>query len=180
MSESFQSKIESSQPIAHPIQNVFSLLSVFGDLEEGDIKVNYEEKNSHLSIAVPSLKFGIAFRNDHVDELIADGWHVESLNYDDIEPFSRVMHACSIISSSRAYMKMDPTVKNTSKPEDKILTEILRRMLPQPDRNYKFTRDDGSELTVPDFTWEEYKICFFMDGAYWHSCLLYTSPSPRD
>lgn len=45
----------------------------------------------------------------------------------------------------------------------------MRRMLPVPDRNYKFTREDGTELTTPDFTWEKYRIAFFLDGSYWHS-----------
>ena len=64
---------------------------------------------------------------------------------------------------------MDPNVKMTSQPEEVVLHEIMRRMLPIPERNYKFTRDDGTELTTPDFTWENYKIAFFLDGSYWHS-----------
>lgn len=67
------------------------------------------------------------------------------------------------------YSRADPNVKTTSIPEEKLLIEFKRRRMPEPDRNYKFTRDDGKELTVPDFTWEDMKIAFFMDGSYWHS-----------
>ena len=46
---------------------------------------------------------------------------------------------------------------------------VNQNITPLPDRNHVFRREDGTELTTPDFTWEEYRIAFFMDGAYWHS-----------
>ena len=134
-----------------------------------DVIPGFRYKDSRVTLALPNAKFGVAFQGDKVSDLIDDGWKIERLTTHDLDPFLRVFDICDNARISLEKRKMDPNVKMTSQPEEVVLHEIMRRMLPIPERNYKFTRDDGTELTTPDFTWENYKIAFFLDGSYWHS-----------
>lgn len=158
------------KPSAHPVQTMYALMTLIGVVSEpGDLKVRYQDGADNLSIAVPSIRFGIAFDGDEVDGLIEKGWRIEHLSYSDVEPFARVFAAVDAGRIAEVYAKADPNVKTTSEPEEKLYREMIRRSMPVPDRNYKFTRDDNTELTTPDFTWEDHRVAFFMDGAYWHS-----------
>ena len=134
-----------------------------------DFVVPYEYKNSRVSIAIPRIKYGLGFQSDKTTDLEEDGWHIEHISSADLEPFARVFRAIDNARIAKTYALVDPNVKTTSIPEEKIYVELQRRILPIPDRNYKFVREDGTELTTPDFTWEAQKVAFFMDGAYWHS-----------
>lgn len=155
---------------AHPIQTVYALLALVGVVvEPEDLKIRYEDGEDNLSIAVPRIKFGIAFDGDHVDKLTERGWRIEHLSYSDVEPFARVFSAVDAGRIAEVYARADPNLKTTSEPEERLYQEFIRCSMPVPDRNHKFTRDDGTELTTPDFTWAEHRVAFFMDGAYWHS-----------
>lgn len=155
---------------AHPIQTVYSLLALIGVVvEPGDLKVRYVDGEDNLSIAVPRIKFGIAFDGDRVDTLVERGWRIEHLSYSDVEPFARVFSAVDAGRIAEVYARADPNVKTTSEPEERLYQEFIRRSMPIPDRNHRFDREDGTELTTPDFTWEDHRVAFFMDGAYWHS-----------
>ena len=134
-----------------------------------DVIPGFRYKDSRITLALPNAKFGVAFQGDKVSDLVDDGWKIERLTTHDLNPFLRVFDICDDARIALEKRKMDPNVKMTSQPEEVVLHEIMRRMLPVPDRNYKFTREDGTELTTPDFTWEKYKIAFFLDGSYWHS-----------
>ena len=164
-----ESKVSLSGNNAHPLQSVYRLLAMSCDLQPGDIQPRYASEGANVSIAVPKIKYAIAFEGDDYQILKDKGWHIENMSYSDIEPFSRVFFSVDAARVASVYSKADPNIKNTSKPEEKLMSEIIRRILPEPDRNYKFIGDDGKELTTPDFTWEKEKIAFFMDGAYWHS-----------
>lgn len=156
--------------LTHPVQTIYHLLAMMGVIkEESDLKIRYEGHDYNVSIALPLIKYAIAFNGDNTKGLEEDGWHIEKVAYNDVEPFSRVFFAVDNARIAEMYSRADPNVKTTSISEEKLLIEFKRRRMPEPDRNYKFTRDDGKELTVPDFTWEDMKIAFFMDGSYWHS-----------
>lgn len=149
---------------------LYKLLAMMGAIERSeDVVPGFRYKDSRITLALPNAKFGIAFQGDKVSDLVDDGWKIERLTTHDLDPFLRVFDMCDNARIALEKRKMDPNVKMTSQPEELVLHEIMRRMLPIPDRNYKFTRDDGTELTTPDFTWENYKIAFFLDGSYWHS-----------
>lgn len=149
---------------------LYKLLAMMGAIERSeDVIPGFRYKDSRVTLALPNAKFGVAFQGDKVSDLIDDGWKIERLTTHDLDPFLRVFDICDNARISLEKRKMDPNVKMTSQPEEVVLHEIMRRMLPIPERNYKFTRDDGTELTTPDFTWENYKIAFFLDGSYWHS-----------
>ena len=158
------------QPSNESLQSIFELLALSGvALNADDIKVQYQNKNGYVSIAIPRIRFGLAFQGDDAAGLVKEGWEIQNISNIDVEPFARVFYAVKkgIIAQRKA--KMDPNIKQTSKPEEVLLDAILWNNLPEPDRNKKFFREDGTELTTPDFTWEEYRLAFFMDGAYWHS-----------
>ena len=165
-----KSSLELQDNLTHPVQTIYHLLAMMGVIkEESDLKIRYEGHDYNVSIALPLIKYAIAFNGDNTKGLEEDGWHIEKVAYNDVEPFSRVFFAVDNARIAEMYSRADPNVKTTSIPEEKLLIEFKRRRMPEPDRNYKFTRDDGKELTVPDFTWEDMKIAFFMDGSYWHS-----------
>ena len=149
---------------------LYKLLAMMGAIERAeDVIPGFRYKDSRITLALPNAKFGVAFQGDKVSDLVDDGWKIERLTTHDLNPFLRVFDICDDARIALEKRKMDPNVKMTSQPEEVVLHEIMRRMLPVPDRNYKFTREDGTELTTPDFTWEKYKIAFFLDGSYWHS-----------
>ena len=165
-----KSAIALSDNLSHPIQTVYTLLAMMGVIDDKrDLQIRYSGPNYDVSIALPLIKYGIAFAHDETQALEDDGWHIEHVSYADVEPFSRLFFAIDNARLAKLYAQADPNVKTTSVPEEKLLAEFTRRRIPAPDRNYKFTRDDGTELTTPDFTWESHKMVFFMDGAYWHS-----------
>lgn len=156
--------------VSHPVQTIYHLLAMMGVIkEETDLKTRYEGHDYNVSIAIPLIKYAIAFDGDTTKGLEDAGWHIERVAYRDVEPFARIFFAIDNARVAEMYSRADPNVKTTSIPEEKLLIEFKRRRMPEPDRNYKFTREDGSELTVPDFTWEDMKLAFFMDGSYWHS-----------
>lgn len=150
--------------------NLYKLLAMMGVIErKEDVIPGFKYKGSRITLAFPNAKFGIAFQGDKVTDLVDDGWKIERLTTHHLDPFAKVFDVCDTARIELEKRKMDPNVKMTSMPEEMVLNEIMRRMLPIPDRNYKFKREDGTELTTPDFTWEQYKIAFFLDGSYWHS-----------
>lgn len=170
MAEKKKSSNVQDQNSTHPMQTVYSLLRLMGIAQNiHDIQPNFQYKGGRVTIAVPRIHFALACDGDHIDPFIEEGWEIQRIRSSDIESFSRIFFAIMAGRLAEEKMKMDPTVKNTSEPEERLLNAIIWRGLPTPDRNKKFLREDGSELTVPDFTWEEYKLAFFMDGAYWHS-----------
>ena len=152
-------------------QAIYILLARIGVIKKKeDLRTRYTDEGGNVSIAIPGIKMAIVFEGDDYEELQEKNWQITRINDLDLPSFARVLF--NIETTARfasVYSKADPTIKKTSEPEEKIYREILRRMLPTPDRNYRFERENGSELTTPDFTWEEYKVVFFMDGAYWHS-----------
>lgn len=166
-----KSKVSLGESSIHPIQYIYKLMAMMGvaNNDENKIATKYEVGSSHLSIAIPSIKFGLSLPGDKTDKLIEDGWHIEPISVNDLEPFKRIFNSVEAGRVAAVYSKASPNAKTTSKPEEKIYSEIIRRGLPTPDRNLRIKRKDGTELTTPDFSWKEEKVAFFMDGAYWHS-----------
>lgn len=147
---------------------VLALLGVVKKSSEVKTRFTYK-KTDNISLAIPGIKYGVAFQGDSYKKLEEDGWRIEHIATEDLLPFHRVFSSLDASRIAYVYANADPNKKTTSAPEDRLLDEIISRMLPIPDRNYTFKRDNGTELTTPDFTWEDHKIAFFMDGAYWHS-----------
>lgn len=165
------SVIEGRKEYDNPVFSLYRLIAMCGAAESSkDIRTRYSDEGGNVSIAIPKIKFAIIFPGDDFAPLKEKGWRMHQVNKSELEVFSRVFFGIvDEMKIAYIYAKSDPTVKSTSKEEERIYQEIIRRSLPTPDRNFKFKREDGTELTTPDFTWEEYKIAFFMDGAYWHS-----------
>lgn len=169
MASKNNSRIHIDESNNDPFQALYTLLVMTGSVsDKNDLMIRYPFKGGNVSIAVPSIKYGIAFEGDDIAPFEEDGWHIEHISRHDMEPFSRIFYSVANARVAKVYALADPNVKNTSIPEEKIYGEIIRRSLPIPDRNYKFMKDDGKELTTPDFTWLNERVAFFMDGAYWH------------
>lgn len=154
----------------HPVQSMLHALVLLG-VNPADLELGWEpDKHTHVSIAVPSMKFGICLDGDKAEKLEEDKWIIKHIRYSDVEAFSRVFQALDAVRIANSYIKADKALKTTSEPEEWLWAEMVDQNInPLPDRNHVFRREDGTELTTPDFTWEEYRIAFFMDGAYWHS-----------
>lgn len=166
-----RSRVRAVSDKGNAFQAVFKLLIKTGVIHsKEDIQTNFTNPNNdfRVAIAVPRIKFALSLEGDRTEKLEENGWHIEKIAMQDIEPFARIFYAVDIARVQEAYSLADPNVKTVSEPEEKIMTELIRRFIPRPDRNYTIRREDGTELTTPDFTWEEYKIAFFMDGTYWH------------
>lgn len=165
-----KSKVQVTDIEIDPFQALYAMLIMVHAVEHpSDIYTRYAFRGGNISVAIPGIKYGIAFNGDDIDAFTKDGWHIERINTGDLKAFASVFKSIDNSRIAKLYAKSDPNIKTTSIPEEKIFSEIQRRLLPIPDRNYKFLREDGSELTTPDFTWVDEKIAFFMDGAYWHS-----------
>lgn len=155
-----------------PLSMVYSLLYGIGVVSsDKEIIPNYVENGKRVGVAVPGIKFCLSFDNDDSDYFSEQGWNIEYINHRDLEAFARVFSSVMAGRIAQKKHALDPNVKNTSEAEEKLLNAILWRGIPTPDRNKTFYRDDGTELTTPDFTWEEYKVAFYLDGAYWHSVM---------
>lgn len=153
-----------------PYQSLYRLM-VLLDVDPQDIVVNYCNSDiGEAAIGVPSIETVIDIGgNGDSSEFRNAGWVVVVVNPQDVEAFHRVYSAMSAITIAQYHAQAKENVKNTSSQEEKLLSALLRAGIPVPDRNYRMLRDDGSELTVPDFTWEKQKVAFFLDGLYWHS-----------
>lgn len=165
-----ESKIHLNDAEMNPFQALYAMLIMLQAVEDpSDIYQRYPYKNGNISVAIPGIKYGVALDNDDIAPFTKDGWHIERLTKTELDTYAKVFRALDNSRIAKTYAKVDPNIKTTSVPEEKIYSELQRRVLPIPDRNYKFYREDGTELTTPDFTWEKERIVFFMDGSYWHS-----------
>ena len=153
----------------NPFQEFYKAMSYL-DIDPKLIKTNYEhESGDQVVIALPPSKMALAVEGDSFENMRAAGWDVTQLSMFSIVEFARVFAA---VEGMRFEMirrrSQDAQVKAGSSHEEALLKSILEANLPEPDRNLSINRDDGSELTVPDFAWEDIKLAFFLDGIYWH------------
>lgn len=136
------------------------------------LELNYrdDELASRIILALPDSKVGVAIEGDTFEPLKEEGWNITELSLADLRAAHRVYGAMKLMSfehirrSSEAEM-----LKNGSKEEGYLLDAILKSGLDEPNRNYSVRRENGTELTVPDFAWVDLKVAFYIDGLYWHS-----------
>lgn len=154
----------------NPLQELYKLMSYL-DIDPKLIEVNYDHEGSddHVLIAFPSLKMGIAVEGDEFENMRTDGWDVTRLSMFAVVEFASVFAAVEGMRFEMVRRRsQEAQVKAGSSHEEALLKAILEANLPEPDRNLSIKREDGSELTVPDFAWEDIKLAFFLDGIYWH------------
>lgn len=154
---------------SHFIQSVYRVLALM-QVDPSSMVPNFTDDASggFLALAIPSNKVGIAVEGDNAQPLVEDGWYVEQMTTKQLEVFHVVMTSFAALSFEHDHRDSQRTNKQTSRHEQWLYDELLRRGLPKPDRNLRLERENGRELTTPDFAWERYRLAFFMDGLWWH------------
>jgi G:T-mismatch repair DNA endonuclease (very short patch repair protein) len=150
---------------------MYSLLARLG-VDPHELEVNYEHASgddNFIALAIPTTKVGFALEGDVYDKFEKDGWYIVRFTIGELETFSRIYEAINVSGFEHVRRETQASMtKQGSKEEEMLLKAILSANLPKPNRNLRMVRDDGSELTTPDFAWEDVKVAFFMDGLWWH------------
>lgn len=153
----------------HFIQAVYKLFALL-DVDPHQIVVNYELPNSqsHVALAFPESKIGLALEGDNLEDFDKE-WYITKYTVGELETFRRIYDSLNIAAFEHLRRESQSNmVKNGSKEEEMLLKAILSANLPKPNRNLRINRENGSELTTPDFAWENVKVAFFLDGLWWH------------
>lgn len=132
---------------------------------------NFEHEGSHIIIAMPEQKVGIATDGDVYANLQRDGWTIEYIPLGTLKQFASTADRLTALATTYTVRaSAEQMVKAGSQEETRLFEAILRAGLPKPTRNLRVLRADGTnrELTVPDFAWPEHKVAFFVDGLWWH------------
>lgn len=154
----------------HPLISLYKFMAMCG-IDPHAIKPDHrnEENTGRLAVAMPDTKTAISLLGDRTDPFLEDDWYISSVSSADVETFSKVFNAVSVLAFEHIRRQSsNDQVKQGSKEEEALLSAILQANLPEPDRNYRVYRENGNELTTPDFTWESLKVAFYMDGLWWH------------
>lgn len=153
------------------IQSVYRMLMMLG-VPPSEIKTNYApDPDTRAGIAVPSLEFALALKNDKVKSLIDAKWNVQHLAEGDIAAFDRVFKSVMEAEVSASYTHVEQSTTNTSKAEDLLYEALVRKgahTISKMSRNKVFRNDDGSVIAKPDFTWDAEKIIVEFDGSWHH------------
>lgn len=154
----------------HFIQSVYALFARLGvDPHEIETDYDLEKTDSHVAIAIPSSKIGISIEGDVLDGFEKKGWYITRFNSGELETFRRVFQGINVSAFEHVRRtSQSGMTKQGSKEEERLLKALLNANVPNPNRNYRVARENGSELTTPDFVWEDAKVAFFMDGLWWH------------
>lgn len=150
----------------------FNILAMLG-VDPHDLQINYEHEikgdKAWVAVAIPESRVALAVEGDNPEPLEKDGWHVSRIGLAQLKTMASVYSALNVFHFEHTRRSsMAGMVKNGSKEEARLLDAILLANLEEPDRNYVIRREDGSELTTPDFTWPHLKLAFYVDGLYWH------------
>lgn len=153
----------------NPFQEFYKAMSYL-DIDPKLIETNFDhDSGDHVVIAMPAHKMALAVENDEFENMRSDGWDVTQVSVHSIVEFAKVFAS---IEGMRFEMvrrrSQEAQLKAGSSHEEALLKGILEANLPEPDRNHSIKREDGSEMTIPDFVWEDIKLAFFLDGIYWH------------
>jgi len=152
------------------VQSVYKMLAYLG-VDPHKVELSYElpGTDSHVAMAFPETKIAFSLEGDNIEGFDKDGWYVTRFHINELQTFSRVFSNIGVAAFE--YIRRDSQqnmVKNGSKEEEWLLKGILNANIPSPNRNLRIAREDGSELTTPDFAWENLKVAFFLDGLWWH------------
>lgn len=148
---------------------MFEAMVLMG-LNPNDWEINYEgDDGGTLALAIPSIRVGMSFQGNDPQPFIDDGWFVQAMNLQDMPQFFRVWETLKEFQAQvKTRKSANEMVKSGSSQENALLAGIIRAGLPEPNRNFVVRRENGKELTVPDFAWEDVKLAFFVDGLWWH------------
>ena len=148
---------------------MFEAMVLMG-LNPNDWEINYEgDDGGTLALAIPSIRVGMSFQGNDPQPFIGDGWFVQAMNLQDMPQFFRVWETLKEFQAQvKTRKSANEMVKSGSSQENALLAGIIRAGLPEPNRNFIVRRENGKELTVPDFAWEDVKLAFFVDGLWWH------------
>lgn len=149
--------------------SMFEAMVLMG-LNPNDWEINYEGDNGGtLALAIPDIRVGMSFQGNDTQPFIDDGWFVQAMNLQDMPQFFRVWETLKEFQAQvKTRKSANEMVKSGSSQENALLAGIIRAGLPEPNRNLVVRRENGKELTVPDFAWEDVKLAFFVDGLWWH------------
>ena len=149
--------------------SMFEAMVLMG-LNPNDWEINYEgDDGGTLALAIPSIRVGMSFQGNDPQPFIDDGWFVQAMNLQDMPQFFRVWETLKEFQAQvKTRKSANEMVKSGSSQENALLAGIIRAGLPEPNRNFVVRRENGKELTVPDFAWEDIKLAFFVDGLWWH------------
>lgn len=148
---------------------MFEAMVLMG-LNPNDWEINYEgDDGGTLALAIPGIRVGMSFQGNDPQPFIDDGWFVQAMNLQDMPQFLRVWETLKEFQAQvKTRKSANEMVKSGSSQENALLAGIIRAGLPEPNRNLVVRRENGKELTVPDFAWEDVKLAFFVDGLWWH------------
>lgn len=148
---------------------MFEAMVLMG-LNPNDWEINYEgDDGGTLALAIPDIRVGMSFQGNDPQPFIDDGWFVQAMNLQDMPQFFRVWETLKEFQAqAKTRESANEMVKSGSSQENALLAGIIRAGLPEPNRNLVVRRENGKELTVPDFAWEDVKLAFFVDGLWWH------------
>ena len=150
--------------------SMFEAMVLLG-LNPNDWEINYEgDDGGTLALAIPDIRVGMSFQGNDPQPFIDDGWFVQAMNLQDMPQFFRVWETLKEFQAQvRTRKSASEMVKSGSSQENALLAGIIMAGLPEPNRNFVVVRrENGKELTVPDFAWEDVKLAFFVDGLWWH------------
>lgn len=149
--------------------SMFEAMVLMG-LNPNDWEINYEgDDGGTLALAIPGIRVGMSFQGNDPQPFIDDGWFVQAMNLQDMPQFFRVWETLKEFQAQvKTRKSANEMVKSGSSQENALLAGIIRAGLPEPNRNLVVRRENGKELTVPDFAWEDVKLAFFVDGLWWH------------
>lgn len=150
-------------------QQVYRILVHLG-IDPHDIELNYQrDDGAHVVIAAPESQVALAVPGDESEQLVEDGWHVTKLSTTQLREMAQGYSSLSTLAFEhvRRMSKLQMS-KQGSSHEERLLLAILHAQLPTPDRNLCIRREDGVEITTPDFAWVNLKLAFYVDGLWWH------------
>lgn len=151
-------------------ENLYGLLFQQG-VNPSDVEINYENEDTkgRIVIAMPSTKTGIAIEGDTPQPLIEEGWKIIQLSLAALKNSMMIFSQIQSIAVEHVVnQSSEEMIKTGSKEENALFKAIIAMGIKKPNRNLSFKREDGKELTVPDFAWEDIKLAFFVDGLWWH------------
>lgn len=155
---------------SHFIHSVYEHLARLG-IDPHTAKPRYISENGEgrIAIAFPESKVGLSLEGDRPDPFIEDGWFIQNIPIHQLQAFAMVFKLLGTLGFEHIRrLSMSAQIKTGSKEEERLLGALLISNVREPNRNFTLYRDNGTELTTPDFVWEDLKLAFFMDGLWWH------------
>ena len=136
-----------------------------------------DEKIGKLAIAWPDVQIGVALDGDDMKAFQKKGWTVHRMSNQQLSGIGEFLKVIdSLFFDHQLNKSKNKTKTNISGMEQILLRALLERGVPMPERDTKFSSEDGDTNTVPDFVWqtykgEEVKVIAELDGWRWHSGL---------